>query len=450
MTEESRKYFTVSEVNGIIHDLVKGQPVLQHLEIEGEVSNVKYSGSGHIYFTLKDASSEISCAMWRSRRASGLRFPMKDGDRVVVTGYVDVYEKNGRYSVYADRIVRFGLGELFVRYEQLKKELAQKGYFAEEHKKAIPKYIHTLGVVTAETGAAVRDIIQIAHRRNPFVQIILCPAKVQGEGSAESVAKGIRRLDAMDLDVLIVGRGGGSLEDLWAFNEMEVVDAIYQARTPVISAVGHEVDFTLSDFTADLRAPTPSAGAELAVAEISDIDMALLKDRTDLYMSIRASIDLKKKQAAILRERIAGKSPEKVLDQRRQDLSSMETLLGERMRQFLLRDRNRAARCDVLPSRMQEILFRKKTEARLYSRLPQSMEAVLREKKHRFELLAGRLEGVSPLKRFEAGYGYVADDRGNHISSVSQVQPGDEIRITMKDGRIRSCVEEIMKEEEHE
>ncbi len=273
--------YTVGQVNAYIKNMFAEDFMLHGICIQGEVSNCKYHSSGHIYFTVKDEKAAIAAVMF-ARDRKGLNFYMQEGDRVLVTGSVEVYERDGRYQLYAKEIEKDGEGSLFLRFEALKRELEEMGMFAAEYKKQIPRYIRTLGVVTAPTGAAVQDIRNIAGRRNPYVQVILYPAKVQGDGAAESIVNGICALDALGVDVLIVGRGGGSIEDLWAFNEETVARAIFECNTPVISAVGHETDTTIADFVADLRAPTPSAGAELAVYDVFELfeEMAGLEHRS--------------------------------------------------------------------------------------------------------------------------------------------------------------------------
>ena len=256
--------YSVSQVNAYIKNMFLQDFALSRISVKGEVSNCKYHTSGHIYFTLKDGSSAISAVMFAGNR-SGLSFQLKEGQRVVAAGSIDVYERDGRYQLYAKKITLDGEGDLFLRFQKLRDELEEMGMFAPEYKQPIPRYAKTVGIVTASTGAAIRDIMNIASRRNPYVQLVLCPALVQGEQAKYSIAKGIETLDAMGLDVIIVGRGGGSIEDLWAFNEEMVARAIFNCRTPVISAVGHETDVTIADYVADLRAPTPSAAAELAV-----------------------------------------------------------------------------------------------------------------------------------------------------------------------------------------
>ena len=256
--------YSVTQVNSYIKNMFVQDFLLRRISVKGEVSNCKYHSSGHIYFTLKDSGGTLSAVMFAGQR-KGLGFRLAEGQQVVVKGTVDVYERDGRYQLYASEIELAGRGDLYVRFEKLLRELEEMGMFAAQYKRPIPRYAMSVGIVTAPTGAAIRDIINISRRRNPYVQLILYPALVQGQGARESIVNGIRTLDAMGLDVLIVGRGGGSIEDLWAFNEEEVARAIFACETPVISAVGHETDVTVADYVADLRAPTPSAAAELAV-----------------------------------------------------------------------------------------------------------------------------------------------------------------------------------------
>ena len=284
--------YSVGQVNKYIKNMFAQDFMLHHISIRGEVSNCKYHSSGHIYFTMKDADGTINAVMFAGSRREGLKFPMKEGDRVVVTGSVEVYERDGRYQIYARTIERDGEGNLYLKFEALKRELEEMGMFAEEYKQPIPTYAKTVGIVTAETGAAIQDIRNIAGRRNPYLQVILYPALVQGEGAAQSIVKGIRMLDEAGVDVIIVGRGGGSIEDLWAFNEESVARAIFECTTPVISAVGHETDFTIADFVADLRAPTPSAAAELAVDEFRSVleNFRMYGDRLQRAMNSKAEL----------------------------------------------------------------------------------------------------------------------------------------------------------------
>ena len=263
--------YSVGQVNTYIKNMFTQDFMLSRISVKGEVSNCKYHTSGHIYFSLKDETGTINCVMFAGQRR-GLAFAMKNGDKVVVQGSVSVYERDGRYQLYAREISLEGAGLLYEKYLALKQDLEEMGMFAPEYKQPIPRFIKILGVVTAPTGAAIQDIRNISYRRNPYLQIVLYPALVQGDGAVRSIVRGIQMLDAYGVDVMIVGRGGGSIEDLWAFNEEEVARAIFNCETPIISAVGHETDTTIADFVADLRAPTPSAAAELAVCDYRSVE----------------------------------------------------------------------------------------------------------------------------------------------------------------------------------
>ena len=318
-----KNIYSVGQVNRYVKNMFAQDFFLQKLYVKGEVSNCKYHTSGHVYFSLKDETGVLSCVMFAGHRR-GLSFRMKDGDRVVVGGTVDVYERDGRYQLYAKEITLDGAGALYERFLQLKTELEEMGMFAQEYKQPIPKFIRRLGVVTAPTGAAVQDIRNISLRRNPYLQIILYPALVQGEGAAESISRGIRMLDAAEVDVIIVGRGGGSIEDLWAFNEEEVARAIFECRTPVISAVGHETDFTIADFAADLRAPTPSAAAELAVDDFRSIVESVKTYEERLNRAMWGRVDLLRSRLSQYQVRIQYLSPQNRLRENRQRLADLE------------------------------------------------------------------------------------------------------------------------------
>jgi exodeoxyribonuclease VII large subunit len=385
--------YSVSQVNAYIRNMFAQDFLLNRISVRGEVSNCKYHRSGHLYFTLKDEGGAIACVMFAGSR-KGLAFAMKDGDRVVVSGSVDVYERDGRYQLYAREIRLEGAGLLYERYLALKAELEEMGMFAREYKQPIPAYVKTLGIVTAPTGAAVRDIQNIALRRNPFIQLILYPALVQGEGAKESIVRGIETLDRLGPDVIIVGRGGGSIEDLWAFNEECVARAIFNCRTPVISAVGHETDTTIADFVADLRAPTPSAAAELAVADIRAVLDRLASYRQRLRGGAEASLGLWKERLQARRERWSYLSPENQIREKRQRLLDLE------------------------------------------NRLQEGSARVVSDNRHRLQLLIGRLEALSPLKRLNQGFSYVEDSQGRAVTSVSQAAAGDSLAIQVADGCI--------------
>ncbi len=391
----AQNVYTVAQVNSYIKNMFTQDYMLQSISVKGEVSNCKYHTSGHIYFTLKDLSGTIACVMFAGSR-SGLAFRLAEGQQVVVTGRIDVYERDGKYQLYAQKITRQGIGDLYVRYEQLKRELEERGMFAAEYKRSIPKYIKTLGVVTAQTGAAVRDIINIAHRRNPYVQIILYPAIVQGEAAVPSIINGLNVLEALGVDVIIAGRGGGSIEDLWAFNEESVAEAIFECKVPVISAVGHETDTTIADFVADLRAPTPSAAAELAVYDIRELSERLY----GLREMLRRGMDGKLREASMQLQ-------------------------------------NRKTRLRYL-SPLSQIREKRNFTMKLEEALQDAMERKITEKRQEMLLYVERMKGLSPLEKLRQGYSYVASEQGKTLVSVEQVKPGERLKIYVTDGFVEA------------
>ncbi len=397
----SPKIYSVTQINTYIEGLLKDDSLLQYVNVTGEVSNCTYHSSGHIYFSLKDSNSIIPAIMWRSSRESGLPFQLRAGDKVVVTGSVGASAKFGKYQLYARKIARAGVGDLYAKYEALKKELEERGLFSSIYKKEIPAYATKIGIVTAPTGAAVRDIVQISKRRNAYVQLFLYPALVQGEGAAPSIVAGIQALDALGLDVIIVGRGGGSIEDLWAFNEEIVAEAIFNCNTPIISAVGHETDTTIADFVADLRAPTPSAAAELAVFSYRELQQRLLEYQAKLDRTMDRSLALRAQQLNALRQRLMYLSPAYRLNEHRQRAVNLE------------------------------------------DRLASTMAARLQQARSKLALYAGRLDGISPAKKLSQGYAYSMDAAGKRLASVAQVKKGDEISLYLSDGSLQAQVLEV-------
>ncbi|WP_405376196.1 exodeoxyribonuclease VII large subunit [Pseudobutyrivibrio sp.] len=394
----NKNVYSVSEVNTYIERMFKDDFMLGNLSLSGEVSNCKYNHTGHIYFTLKDDGAAISCVMFAGKRAKGLKFQMKDGDQIVVTGYVGVYKPYGTYQVYANEIELAGVGDLFAKFEALKAELEETGMFDAMYKKPLPTHAMKIGVVTAPTGAAVHDIIRVSKSRNPYVQIVLYPAQVQGEAAAPSIVAGIQCLDEMGLDVIIVGRGGGSIEDLWAFNEEIVAKAIFHATTPIISAVGHETDFTIADFVADRRAATPSQAAEYANFVYTDFanEINRCSDRLN-----------------------------RALDYRLESYS--ERLNNLKLRLQLLRPENK-------------IKANQEKLEQLSIRLNNLMNAKIDRLENKLVAVSGRLDGLSPAKKLAAGFGYVTDKAGNRVDSVKALSVGDNISIRVKDGSIESQI----------
>ena len=395
-----QKVYSVGQINTYIRNMFTQDFVLNRVSVRGEISNLKYHTSGHIYFTLKDASAAIACVMFAGARG-GLAFRMSNGQQVVVDGAVNVYERDGKYQLYATKIRQDGAGELYEKFLELKEELEEMGMFAPEYKQPIPKFVRRLGVVTAPTGAAIRDIINIATRRNPGIRIILYPAKVQGEGAAESVAAGLAALDALGVDVIIVGRGGGSIEDLWAFNEETVARAIFSCHTPVISAVGHETDTTIADFVADLRAPTPSAAAELAVADVTAWLQALDEDALQLQRIMQRMIKDARSRLRECELRMRYAKPQQRLMQQKQRLDEYE------------------------------------------ERLRRAMQSLLEQTRHQLALSEERLRRLSPYEKLESGYGCILTEDGRRIRSVSQVAPGEVVQIYLADGRMTARIQEV-------
>lgn len=395
-----KNIYPVGQVNKYIKNMFAQDFMLHLISIKGEVSNCKYHTSGHIYFTLKDKAGAMSAVMFAGN-AKNMTFRMKDGDQVVVTGSVEVYEKMGTYQIYARQIELDGEGNLYLRFEQLKKELEEMGMFAAEYKRPIPKYAGKIGVVTAQTGAAIQDIRNISGRRNPYVQLILYPALVQGEGAAQSIVNGIHALDRMGLDIIIVGRGGGSIEDLWAFNEEIVARAIFECNTPVISAVGHETDWTIADFVSDRRAPTPSAAAELAVFDYRQMidQLSNIKKRMDSNLS--GKIEFYRERLSHIKTRVSYSSPANRLNENRKRLADLE------------------------------------------ERLLLLMQQQIKDKRQKLIMLSTRLDADSPVKKLSQGYAYVSKEDGRNIHSAADITCGDNIDIYLIDGMAKAVISEV-------
>ncbi len=398
----ARNVYTVKQVNSYIKNMFTQDFMLNRIYVKGEVSNCKYHTSGHIYFSLKDESGTIACVMFAGQRG-GLSFHMREGQQIIVVGSVNVYERTGSYQLYAQEIRLDGEGTLYEKYQMLKQELEEMGMFAPEYKKAIPRYAKRIGVVTAPTGAAVRDIMNISARRNPYVQLLLYPAQVQGEGAKESIVRGIRMLETKNVDVIIVGRGGGSIEDLWAFNDECVARAIFDCQVPVISAVGHETDVTIADYVADLRAPTPSAAAELAVWDYRQLQGYLDECRLRMNRSMTGTIRINRLRLKELDVRLSYLHPRHKLQDQQQRLIELEEEL-----RTLMRDR-------------------------------------VKEARHRLAIQIEKLNGLSPVRKLNQGFAYVEEADGGVVKSIRQVEMGDELTVYVTDGLIRTSVKAVQK-----
>ena len=399
-----RNVYSVGQVNAYIKNMFTQDFMLNRIYVKGEVSNCKYHTSGHIYFSLKDESGMIACIMFAGQRG-GLSFRMQEGQQVIVLGNVTTYERDGKYQLYAKEIILDGAGALYEKFEALKQELGEMGMFAEEYKQPIPKFARTIGIVTAPTGAAIRDIINDAGRRNPYVQLLLYPALVQGEGASASIAEGIAALEKKGVDLIIVGRGGGSIEDLWAFNEEIVARAIFECRIPVISAVGHETDTTIADYVADLRAPTPSAAAELAVFEYE----TFLNEVEEYRIKIRKAI--------------------------RQKAEWEKMKIGQYALQLkYLHPRNK-------------LRDKQQRTVELEERFRQTMERKIDDEKRRFAFYIERMKGLSPLAKLNQGFAYISTENGKVVKTIADTANGETLNVYVTDGVIKARVEDTHKEE---
>jgi exodeoxyribonuclease VII large subunit len=393
--------FTVTEINNYIKSLVDNEPQLRNVQIVGEISNFKRYPSGHCYFTLKDSGAVLKCVMFRGK-AMSMKFDPQNGDTVLAIGRITVYERDGVYQLYTDMLIEQGVGDLMVAYEKLKAKLEAEGLFSSERKQAIPMNPKTVGIITSPVGAAVRDVITVSRRRNRGIKLLLYPVKVQGEGASTEIARAINFFNKHNLaDVLIVGRGGGSIEELWAFNEEQTVRAVASSAIPVISAVGHETDFTLCDFAADVRAATPSQAAELAVADAEGyiLQVENLQRRLKHFMQAR--------------------------------LEQEEYRLDRASNSWALKDPERLFADGAL-----------RTDA-AYNKLLTKMDSLLKECAHKFELQAARLDNLSPLSVLARGYSVTQTEDFKVVTSTQQVRWGEELVTTVADGKIVSVVQSV-------
>ncbi|MEK4261616.1 exodeoxyribonuclease VII large subunit [Paenibacillus sp. FSL R7-0163] len=439
-----RQVYSIKELNRYIRMKLDSDNLLSDVWIRGEISNFTHHGSGHMYFTLKDESSRIKTIMFASHNQR-LPFIPKEGARVIARGNVTVYERDGQYQFYATHMQPDGIGSLYLAYEQLKSKLEKEGLFAEARKRSLPRFPKCIGVITSPTGAAVRDIVITLQRRFPQVVIVIYPVLVQGKGAAPSIVKAIGALNAMgEADVLIVGRGGGSLEELWAFNEEEVARAISASRIPVISAVGHETDFTIADFAADLRAATPTAAAELAVPHAGELAAQLRQLQQRLRQALQQRAQRGRERHSVLQRSLALAGPRRTLIQHTQRLDMLRERLQRSADARLSRSRERKA---VLHHSLQRFhprdsvaAARQRTDS-MRRELMGAMQARLQEKRSRYVAEIRHLDALSPLKVMSRGYSLVYDEAEEHlIKSLTEVQLGDLVVIKMNDGQLNCQV----------
>lgn len=399
--DSSRMILSVTQINEYIRSLINQDEVLSMITVRGEISNLTIHRSGHIYFTLKDEGSVLKAVLFRSS-AQKIKFALKEGMGVIVYGRVSVYAPSGQYQLYAENIQPDGIGALYLAYEQIKQRLANEGLFDSNRKKPLPKFPSNIGIVTSPTGAAIHDMINVMSRRYPIAKLTLYPSLVQGENAYKSIISGIRYFnETKSVDIIIIGRGGGSLEDLWAFNSVELAYAIADSEIPIISAVGHESDFTIADFVADLRAPTPSAAAELAVPDALSVRNTIKFNLSSIEKSTLAKITQAKQRLAMLASSGVLTSKLNILDSYRMNL----TILSDK--------------------------------------LDSNIESIISNKKFSFSISAAKLNSISPLNTLSRGYAIVQDNRGTALSSIKDFNNGDEIAVHLADGNLKATVTEI-------
>ncbi len=419
-----KKYITVGTLNRYLKNKFDTDPNIQRVCLKGEISNFKGHSRGHLYFTLKDEESRINAVMF-SFNASKLTFVPEDGMKVLVEGKVSIYPPTGAYQIYIEEMTNDGLGNLYLRYEALKKELEHKGLFLASHKKPIPKYPEKIGIVTAPTGAAIKDILSTIKRRYPICETILFPCLVQGELAKDDIAKQINEANNWDLDVLIVGRGGGSIEDLWAFNEVVVAEAIYNSRIPIISAVGHEIDFTIADFVADLRAPTPTGAAEMAVPNMSDLNTLLDQYKIRFTNKIRSKLDNYKDKLNIIKNSYVLTNPLAVYEIKEQKLTNLIDNMNS-----------------IIEKKLEKNISRLKMIKSNY--LLNHPEELLKTSKHKFSLIINKLELLNPLSILSKGYSIVKKDN-IIIKDVVNLNVNDKINIKLYNGEIDAVIKKVGK-----
>ncbi|MBS5968263.1 exodeoxyribonuclease VII large subunit [Clostridium perfringens] len=388
------KTLSVGEVNNYVKKLVENDFILKNLNVKGEISNLKFHSSGHIYFSLKDENSKVNCIMFKNN-AVNLDFRLEEGMKVEIKARLGVYHKEGTYQLYCENIKKAGIGELFEEFHKLKKELSEEGIFDEKYKRALPKFPKRIGIITARTGAAVRDIINVIQRRNKSLDIILYPAKVQGENAADSIIEGIRYFNnEKSVDVIILGRGGGSIEELWAFNNKELAYEIFNSRIPTVSAVGHEVDFTISDFVSDMRAPTPSAAGELVSPSLQEMINDLVNKKEFLHRAIDRKFLNSKRDVDLLYKGLKGNNPKHIIEKRIKEVNSLEEKLN--------------------------FLGKRKID------------------KAKDELIAlnSILQTLNPLNTLGRGYSVIMDKEDKVINEVSELKKNDMVKVIMKDGSV--------------
>ena len=438
------KYYSITALNRAIKNMFDSKPELNNVFIKGEISNFKHHTRGHLYFTLKDENSRIAAVMFAGP-ATKLKFEPEDGMKVLVAGRVTVYEQTGGYQIYVEQMDLDGIGNLYLEYEKLKKQLEQEGLFSIEHKRPIPKYPKRIGIITAPTGAAIRDILSTIKRRYPICETILFPALVQGTGAKESIVEQLNRAQDFDLDVIICGRGGGSIEDLWAFNEEIVARAIYNSKIPVISAVGHEIDFTIADFVADLRAPTPTGAAEMAVPNLVDLKTLIEQYKIRMNENIKGIINYNTKRLDSIRESYILKNPLALYEVKEQKLDTYIDRLNGYMSTMLNDYKNRIDNIKssyVLKNPLATYEVKRERINNIESILNKIIISQIDVNKHKYEVMINKLELLNPLNILSKGYSLVTVD-GMVVKDTNELKIEDTINIRMHKGNVKAIVKEI-------
>lgn len=440
------RYLTVTALTKYIKRKFDADPHLQNVLVKGEISNFKRHSSGHMYFTLKDEKTRILAVMFASYNRS-LKFLPESGMKVLVSGDITVYEQSGQYQIYVKELKPDGIGDLYLAFEQLKEKLEKAGHFSPQHKKKIPKYPRTVGVVTSPTGAAIRDIITTIKRRYPVVNILIFPAIVQGDHAPASIVNAIQQANEIkEIDVLIAGRGGGSIEELWAFNEEEVANAIFNSEIPIISAVGHETDFTIADFVADLRAPTPTGAAELAVPHIDELLDKVLTSQTRLIRVMKEKLNFEKERLNRLQRSYAFRYPKRLYEQKLEQVDRLTERLSTGAVKFF---RTKKENHQILKKRIERVhplkLLNDSTSRhkQLVKELNRVMVSIVAEKDRGFRQKIATLDALNPLKIMDRGYSLVYDNEGKLVKSVDKIKKDDRLKVQVADGSLLCNVIDI-------
>ncbi|UOE54353.1 exodeoxyribonuclease VII large subunit [Bacillus sp. CMF12] len=443
---KEQQYLTVNALTKYIKRKFDADPHLQNILVKGEISNFKQHSSGHMYFTLKDEKARILAVMFAGN-ARTMKFRPENGMKVLVRGAISVYDSSGQYQIYVQEMQPDGIGELYLAYEQLKEKLEKEGFFSPAHKKDIPRYPRTVAVITSPTGAAIRDILTTLKRRYPIANILIYPALVQGNQAAPSIVKAITEANSSgDADVLIIGRGGGSIEELWAFNEEAVARAIFMSEIPIISAVGHETDFTIADFVADLRAPTPTGAAEMAVPHIDDLTERLFNRQSRLIRAMKEQVALQNERLLRVQKSYAFRYPQKLYEQKMEQLDKVTEQLmrgSSRLHDLKLEQAENLQKRLVRSHPGQLKDQAKEKNDRLHKLLNRTMANILAAKEKDFARVISTLEALSPLKIMDRGYSLAYTEKETLIKTVSQVKADDMIKLKVSDGTIECKVTDI-------